>query len=110
MFVYTLGIMTNEQAVRFGKAVGDMTRQKIIKFCCCAERSVGEIAEHVKLRQPTVTHHLNILQEARLTTRREEGKMVYYQTNQEAIVSCCGNLLLNIAPDKKEAHRLCHCR
>ena len=76
--------MTNEQAVRFGKAVGDMTRQKIIKFCCCAERSVGEIAEHVKLRQPTVTHHLNILQEARLTTRREEGKICLLYTSDAA--------------------------
>jgi ArsR family transcriptional regulator len=102
--------MTPEKAVLFGKAIGDMTRQKIIKFCCCTERSVGEITEHVKLRQPTVTHHLNILQKAELTTRREEGKMAYYLTNQESIVSCCGNLLLKIAPNQKEAHKLCKCR
>jgi len=101
--------MTNEKAVIFGKAIGDKTRQKIIKFCCCAEKSVSEIAEFVQLKQPTVTHHLNILQQADLTSRREEGKMVFYKTNQESIVSCCGNLLVKIAPDKKEAHKLCKC-
>lgn len=101
--------MNELEAAKFGKALGDVTRQRILRYCCCTGRSVGEIAQHVGVTQPTATHHLRLLQDAGLTHRIEDGKMVYYQVNQNAVVSCCGSLLVNIAPEKKKAHGLCQC-
>ena len=101
--------MNSTQAAKFGKAVGDTTRHTILRYCCCENRSVGEIAEHVKLRQPTVTHHMSILLEAGLVSRQQEGKQVYYTVNQEAVVQCCGQLLLALAPDQKATQAVCDC-
>ena len=93
--------MNEQEAVTFGKAVGDLTRQRILRYCCCEERSVGDIADHVGVTQPTASHHLSLLEKAHLVDRIPDGKTVYYRVDQKRIVSCCGNLLLNLAPNDK---------
>ena len=101
--------MTEREAVAFGKAVGDLTRQKILRFCCCQRRSVGKIAKRVKVTQPTATHHLSLLEKARLVEREQEGKTVYYQVDQYNVVACCGGLMLNLAPDSEATERIRSC-
>ena len=85
--------------VEFAKALADDTRQKIMVFCCCQERGVSEIVEHVGVAQPTVSHHLAILRDAGLVKIRRAGKQTFYTLNQDCIVSCCGRLLENFAPE-----------
>jgi len=79
--------------VEFAKALADDTRQRIKVFCCCQERGVSEIVEHVGVAQPTVSHHLAILRDAGLVKVRHEGKQTFYALNQDRVVSCCGQLL-----------------
>jgi len=90
--------MAEFDPVLFAKALADETRQKIMKICCCEWLSVNEIVEHLKVTQPTVSHHLAILREAGLVYVREEGKQTFYQLNQNRISSCCGQLRTNFAP------------
>ena len=71
--------------VEFAKALADDTRQKIMAFCCCDERSVGEIVEHVSVTQPTVSHHLKRLTEAGLVDREQRGRWAYFSLNAEAL-------------------------
>ena len=85
--------------VEFAKALADDTRQKIMAFCCCQERGVSEIAEHVGMTQPTVSHHLAILRDAGLVHIRHEGKQTFYSLNQERIASGCGRLMQVFAPE-----------
>ena len=91
--------MTEFDSVLFAKALADETRQKIMKICCCEWLSVNEIVEHLKVTQPTVSHHLAILREAGLVNVREEGKQTFYQLNQTRLASCCVDLKLNFAPE-----------
>ena len=42
------------------------------------EISVMEIAKHFKLTQPTITHHLQYLEEAGVLTSKKKGRKVYY--------------------------------
>jgi ArsR family transcriptional regulator len=84
--------------VEFAKALADDTRQKIMAFCCCQERSVNEIVEHVTVAQPTVSHHLAVLRDAGLVKVRHEGKQTFYTLNQDRMVSCCGQLMEYFAP------------
>jgi len=84
--------------VEFAKALADDTRQKIMEFCCCEERIVGEIAEHVAVTQPTVSHHLAILRDAGLVSVRHDGKQTFYALNQERVVFCCGQIMEAFAP------------
>ena len=91
--------MSEFDPVLFAKALADETRQKIMKICCCNWISVNEIVDHLKVTQPTVSHHLAILREAGLVDVREEGKQTFYQLNQNRITVCCGELRTNFTPE-----------
>jgi len=95
--------MRESQPVEFAKALADETRQKIMGLVCCTWLSVTEIVEKLNVTQPTVSHHLAILKEARLVQAREEGKQTFYSLNQERLAECCGTLVLNFAPETETA-------
>ncbi|MER3388821.1 MAG: metalloregulator ArsR/SmtB family transcription factor [Microcella sp.] len=62
-------------------ALGDPTRGDIVRFLLDAPRStatVGQLTEHLALRQPTVSHHLKILLRAGVVTREPRGREVWY--------------------------------
>jgi len=79
--------------VEFCKALADPTRQKILEMLIDGEKTVSEIVDAFNLSQPTVSHHLDTLTRYNLLSSRKEGKHVYYHTNQENVVSCCGRLM-----------------
>ena len=87
--------------VLFSKAIADGTRQKIMRLLCCTWLSVNEVVAKLDVSQPTVSHHLAILREAGLVNVREEGKQTFYSLNQEQITFCCGQLMMQFAPDDK---------
>ncbi len=93
--------MTKKTSIDFAKALADETRQKIMEFCCCEWRSVGEIADKMGVAQPTVSHHLAILREAGLVDVREEGRQTFYTLDQDRVALCCGRLMLTFAPEQK---------
>lgn len=92
--------MTKNDPVLFAKALADSTRQKIMKLCCCNWLSVTEIVDQIDVSQPTVSHHLAILRAAGLVRTRQDGKQIFYMLDQEKVANCCGNLVINFAPDK----------
>ena len=101
--------MSDNESTSFGRAISDETRQEIMRFCCCEWRSVNEVAAKVKVSQPTVSHHLAILREAGLVKSRKDGKQVFYQLDQQKIVSCCGKLLFSVAPEEKATKTMRGC-
>jgi len=94
--------MTSENPVIFAKALADETRQKIMNLVCCQWLSVNEIVEQLDVSQPTVSHHLAILREAKLVGVREEGKQTFYSLNQERVAACCGQLMIKFAPEAEK--------
>lgn len=93
--------MSQSSSVEFAKAIADVTRQKLMRECCCCWLSVGELVERVGLSQPTVSHHLAILREAGLMNVRHEGKQTFYTLNQAQVVVCCGQLMAAFAPEQQ---------
>lgn len=93
--------MSDVGPVEFAKAMADLTRQKIMRACCCQWVSVGDLATQTKVSQPTVSHHLAILREADLVNVRHEGKQSFYTLNQNRVVACCGQIMLVFAPEIK---------
>jgi DNA-binding transcriptional ArsR family regulator len=87
--------------VLFSKAIADATRQKIMQILCCNWLPVNEVVARLDVSQPTVSHHLAILREAGLVDLREEGKQTFYTLNQEHISFCCGQLMIQFAPQDK---------
>jgi ArsR family transcriptional regulator len=90
--------MNATNPVLFAKALADDTRQQIMRLVCCRWLSVNEIVEQLHVTQPTVSHHLALLREAGLVHVREEGKQTFYSLNQERVAFCCGQLMINFAP------------
>ncbi|MBV7333997.1 ArsR family transcriptional regulator [Chloroflexi bacterium TSY] len=72
-----------------------------MKHLCCVWLSVNDVVDALdgKVRQPTVSHHLKLLEEAGLVNIRQEGRQRFYTLNQEQLTVCCGLLMRNFAPD-----------
>lgn len=91
----------NLDPVEFAKILADETRQQIMKQLCCVWLSVNDVVDKLggRVNQPTVSHHLRKLEEAGLVSVRQEGRQRFYTLNQEQMVVCCGELMMNFAPD-----------
>jgi DNA-binding transcriptional ArsR family regulator len=79
---------------RFLHAIADPTRRRILialkekggssigkETGLCA----GDIEQRVKLAQPTVSHHMRILEKAGLVEARREGHWRWYRRNEKLI-------------------------
>lgn len=85
----------------FAKALADDTRQAIMRLVCCEWLSVNDVVDRLgaRVNQPTVSHHLKVLEQAGLVRVRAEGRFRFYTLNQEKVTVCCGSLMKTFAPD-----------
>lgn len=60
------------------KALANRHRLMILCQLSEGERSVGELAEYLDLRDSTVSQHLSLLRKEGLVTARREGQTVWY--------------------------------
>jgi ArsR family transcriptional regulator len=91
--------MTVFDVVAFCKALGDETRQRILEILQTeGEKCVSDLVDAFDVSQPTISHHLNFLKQAGLVISRREGKQIYYRTNQDNIIECCGILFTKFTP------------
>ncbi|HSJ52628.1 MAG TPA: metalloregulator ArsR/SmtB family transcription factor [Anaerolineae bacterium] len=88
--------------VEFCKALADDTRQQILQMLLEKEMPVNDIVAAFDVSQPTISHHLNVLKQMGLVTSRREGKQVFYSTDHENVVQCCGLLIA-----KFDAQKVC---
>ena len=59
--------------------LGDKTRLKILKLIAEEEICACEVMAALGLTQPTVSHHLGILERAGLITSHRDGKWLFYK-------------------------------
>ncbi len=72
--------LTEVPTSRVFAALGDANRVRIITALRdYGESCVADVTAVLAVSQPTVSHHLRVLTEARLTTRRVAGTYVFYQ-------------------------------
>lgn len=68
------------------KVVGDRNRYNLV--CMLGKSNTGmtvsEITRQVKLKQPTVTHHLNILRSVDAVCSEDRGRERIYKLNRNA--------------------------
>ena len=67
------------------KALGDLSRTKIIYLLSQAELSVGEVAEVLGLSPSAVSHQLRLLRNLRLVKVRRAGKTSFYSLDDQHI-------------------------
>ena len=71
------------------KALSDPTRREILRLLKDEDLCPGEIWEHFHISKPSITHHLNLLAQAKLVLREKRGQNIFYSINttvfQEAV-------------------------
>jgi DNA-binding HxlR family transcriptional regulator len=80
--------MSDEQFTRllqFFQVFSNESRLRLIGHLANGERSVGELARLLDLKEPTVSHHLAELKELGLVDVRAEGTTRIYQLNVKAL-------------------------
>lgn len=77
--------LPTEKAVSLLKIISHPKRLAILFLLCEGERSVGELSEAVKLRQPAMSQHLQKLRHAGLVESRHKGPQVIYTIHNDKV-------------------------
>ena len=67
------------------KALNDPTRRQILELLQEKDLTAGEIAEQFKISFPSISHHLDLLKQAKLVTSEKDGQYVYYSLNTTVV-------------------------
>jgi DNA-binding HxlR family transcriptional regulator len=81
-------VMSEEQfqhLLHFFQVFSNESRLKIIGHLANGEKSVGELADLLGVKEPTVSHHLAEMKGLDLVHVRAEGTMRIYQLNAKAL-------------------------
>lgn len=91
-----------EDCVPFFKAVSDETRVKIMDLLRKRSMCVSEICEHFDMKQPSISHHLNILKNAGVVHGLKCGKEMQYSLDEKYVCKCCDSFINRFKDNKEE--------
>ena len=67
------------------KALNDKNRLKILKHLSCDNKCACHLLEELQITQPTLSHHMQILINAKIVNEEKIGKWKYYSINKKTI-------------------------
>ena len=67
------------------KALNDPTRRGILEMLQQKDMTAGEIADKFNISFPSISHHLDLLKQAKLVISEKEGQYVYYSLNTTVV-------------------------
>ena len=74
-------------------ALSDPTRHKILELLKKHDMSAGRLGSYFKISGPSISHHLNILKQAKLISFRREGQEIIYSLNLSVFEEVAGVLV-----------------
>ena len=96
--------MKREQISYICKALGDPNRLKIVESLSDGEKCACHLLEELNITQPTLSHHMSVLNDCGLVHDRKEGRWHYYSLNCGTfaefkdfvqMLSCCRTMDVN---------------
>lgn len=90
------------------KALGDLTRLKIIDKIAKRPMYIQELSEELDLTPATISHHINTLLKSELVTiivDESKAKKIYYKSNEKKIAEL-GTIIGNLANENREEMEL----
>jgi len=67
------------------KALNDPTRRAILELLQQKDMTAGDIADKFQISFPSISHHLDLLKQAKLVIAEKEGQFVYYSLNTTVV-------------------------
>lgn len=84
---------SNEQLLAFFKALANESRLRLLGFLAQQEHSVQELADAIGVSEPTASHHLAMLRDLGLVSRRTEGNTHWYSFVPTALPAMASQIL-----------------
>lgn len=81
--------MADSQIVKMFKAVSDNNRLKILELIGDSEICSCKLLEHLKISQPTLSHHLRILSDCGLIVGRKDAQWIHYSIDKTKFDCMC---------------------
>jgi ArsR family transcriptional regulator len=69
----------------FFKLFSDKTRVGILRALSLSEMCVCDLSMLLKMKQPAISQHLKVLRQMRIVRTRRDGKVIYYNLDDEHI-------------------------
>lgn len=67
------------------KAIADPKRLKIVDLLSCHEMCACDLLEHFDITQPSLSHHMKILEKAGVINVTKKGQWHYYELRAEFV-------------------------
>lgn len=80
------------QAEKLLGAIGESNRMKILLLLSKREMCVCELEAALGMPQPTVSHHLGVLEQVGLLQRSKRGRWVFYEVTDSPVLDLLRNL------------------
>ncbi|MGL4522187.1 MAG: ArsR/SmtB family transcription factor [Bacilli bacterium] len=80
------------------KALSDGNRLKILDLLSCGEMCACDLLPHFSFTQPTLSHHLKVLVDAKLLQMRKKGTWQYYSLDMGQCNALILFLMQSITP------------
>lgn len=100
-----------KEYIEMFKALADENRLRILCMLSCGELCACDIQDSLNLTQPTISHHMKILQQAGLIEVEKRGKWAFYAIKQNQIDALCRFIkdATSKAHEKEEFKNYCAC-
>lgn len=79
-------------------ALSSLTRRKILAYLSHSRMNAGDIAKRFDMTKPSISKHLNILENAGLIASEKDGQFVYYSLVRANLVSSLYDFLSDFCP------------
>lgn len=87
---------------KFGKAIGNATRFRILECLLSGRKTVGELVRTLGLSQPAVSQHLKNLKESDLVNSERRGQEMIYAVNSGHVLDVLRNLTGEVRKHRAE--------
>lgn len=92
------------------EALASTPRRKILAYLAEADLTAGEIAKRFDMTKPSISKHLQILEDAGLIRGTKSGQFIHYSLVRENLLNTLNGFVSNLCPVsrplKRESARL----
>ncbi len=88
------------QAGALLRTLGNEDRLLLLCQLSQGEMSVGELAQALEIRQPTLSQQLGVLRQEGLVSTRRDGKQIYYAVSDEKALAILSTLYQLYCPQE----------
>lgn len=95
-----------DRAAEFFGVLSTPARLRIIDVLCNGERNVSHLLGKIKVSQPNMSRHLNVLYKAGLVAKRRSGPQVFYRIADASVVRICRTVCSQVEIEADEMHKV----